>query len=152
MTNDRIGMHFGKDRYWPSADDQPQPDNELRGESCIALEEVSPAKKQIMASRSFGAPVLSIEVLREAISSYVARAAEKLRRPLARLEGHLSAHPYLVGNRFTVADINTAECVRYAQGHAELMAAFPALSAWLTGVQARPAFAAMWARRNAEPA
>ena len=82
----------------------------------------------------------------------VSVAAEKLRRPLARLEGHLSAHPYLVGDRFTVADINTAECVRYAQGHAELMAAFPALSAWLTGVQARPAFAAMWARRNAEPA
>jgi glutathione S-transferase len=82
----------------------------------------------------------------------VAVAAEKLRRPFARLNGHLAQHPYLVGARFTAADINTAECVRYAQGHAALMAEFPALGAWLAKVQARPAFQAMWARRNAEPA
>ena len=53
---------------------------ELQGESCLALEEVSPPKKQIMASRSFGSPVYTIEDLGEAVSSYVARAAEKLRR------------------------------------------------------------------------
>ena len=79
-------------------------------------------------------------------------AAEKLRRPLARLEGHLEGRAFLVGARFTVADINTAECVRYAQGHAGLMAEFPRLSAWLDRVQARPAFAAMWVKRMAEPA
>jgi glutathione S-transferase len=82
----------------------------------------------------------------------VAVAAEKLLRPFQRLEGHLAQHPYLVGDRFTVADINTAECVRYAQGHNALMARFPALSAWLDRVQSRPAFKAMWDRRNAEPA
>jgi glutathione S-transferase len=82
----------------------------------------------------------------------VAVAAEKLLRPLQRLEGHLSQHPYLVGDRFTAADINTAECVRYAQGHDALMARFPALSAWLKTVQSRPAFQAMWEKRTAEPA
>jgi glutathione S-transferase len=82
----------------------------------------------------------------------VAVAAAKLLRPLARLEGHLAAHPYLVGGRFTVADINTAECLRYAQGHDALMAQFPAVKAWLAALQARPAFAAMWTQRNAEPA
>ena len=82
----------------------------------------------------------------------LAVAAEKLVRPLQRLEAHLAQAAYLVGNRFTVADINTAECVRYAQGHAALMARFPALSAWLAKVQARPAFAAMWAKRTAVPA
>ena len=30
-------------------------------------------------------------------------------RPLARLNQHLSAHPYLVADRFTVADINRSE-------------------------------------------
>ncbi len=85
-------------------------------------------------------------------AALVAVAAEKLRRPFARLDGHLAAHPYLVGDRFTVADINTAECVRYAQGHADLIAEFPALKAWLERVQARAAFAAMWAIRIAEPA
>ncbi len=82
----------------------------------------------------------------------IAIAAERLRRPLARLEAHLAQHRYLVGGRFTVADINTAECVRYAQAHVGLMAEFPVLSAWLTGLQARPAFQAMWAMRLAEPA
>lgn len=82
----------------------------------------------------------------------IAVAAEKLLRPLARLEVHLAASPYLVGARFTVADINTAECVRYAQGHAALMAEFPVVRAWLDHVQARPAFQTMWALRTAEPA
>jgi glutathione S-transferase len=82
----------------------------------------------------------------------VAVKAEKLLRPLQRLEGQLAQHPNLVGDRFTVADINTAECVRYAQGHNALMACFPALSAWLARLHARPAFQAIWEKRLAEPA
>lgn len=53
---------------------------ELRGISCLALEEVAPAKKQIMCSRSFGAPVMDLAGLREAVTSYAMRATEKLRR------------------------------------------------------------------------
>jgi glutathione S-transferase len=82
----------------------------------------------------------------------IAAAAARLQRPFARLEGHLAARPYLVGDRFTVADINTAECLRYAQGHPPAFAGFPALAAWLDRMQARPAFQEMWAKRNAEPA
>jgi glutathione S-transferase len=81
----------------------------------------------------------------------IAVAAEKLRRPFARLETHLAAHPYLVGDRFTVADINTAECVRYAQRHDGLMASHPALGDWLQRCQSRPAFRAMWEKRTEEP-
>jgi glutathione S-transferase len=82
----------------------------------------------------------------------IAVAAEKLRRPLGRLQAHLVAHDWLVGDRFTAADINTAEVVRYAQGHPTLLAEFPAVLAWLERCQARPAFKAMWAGRMAEPA
>ena len=82
----------------------------------------------------------------------IAIAAEKLRRPLARLELHLASGGWMVGNRFTVADINTAECVRYAQSHPTLLAEFPAVKAWIERCQARPAFKAMWAARMAEPA
>lgn len=78
--------------------------------------------------------------------------AERLRRPLARLQSHLSGQDYLIGGRFTVADLNTAECVRYAQGHPTLLAEFPAVKAWLERCQARPAFQKMWAGRLAEPA
>lgn len=81
----------------------------------------------------------------------VANAAERLIRPLRVLESHLSTHAYLLGDRFTVADLNMAEVLRYAQGHRELMGPFPAVLAWLDTCQARPAFREMWARRLAEP-
>ena len=82
----------------------------------------------------------------------IAINAEKLRRPLKRLQAHLAAHPYLVADRFTVADLNLAECLRYAQGHPLLLAEFPAVKAWLETCQSRPAFQRMWATRMAEPA
>ncbi len=82
----------------------------------------------------------------------IAINAEKLRRPLKRLEAHLSAHSHLVGDRFTVADLNLAECLRYAQGHPTLLSEFPAVKAWLETCQAREAFKKMWAARMAEPA
>ena len=53
---------------------------ELRGLSCLALEEIEPPRKTICCSRSFGRPVLMLSELREAVSFYIARAAEKLRR------------------------------------------------------------------------
>jgi len=52
---------------------------ELRGTSCIPLEIKRPPKQQIICSRSFGKEVESEEELQEAVSTYIARAAEKLR-------------------------------------------------------------------------
>lgn len=53
---------------------------ELNGESCIELEEISPTKKQIVCSRSFGVKVTQFELLREAVCEYATRATEKLRK------------------------------------------------------------------------
>jgi DNA polymerase V len=52
---------------------------ELRGVSCLQLEEVAPAKQQIISSRSFGKPVTSLEGLSESVATHAARGAEKLR-------------------------------------------------------------------------
>lgn len=52
---------------------------ELNGLSCLALEEVSPARQQIISSRSFGELVYRIEDLQAAVATFTARAAEKLR-------------------------------------------------------------------------
>lgn len=82
----------------------------------------------------------------------IAIAAEKLRRPLKRLEAHLAGQSHLVGGRFTVADINLAECLRYAQSHPTLIGEFPAVTEWLEACQSRPAFKKMWEARLAEPA
>jgi len=53
---------------------------ELRGEPCIELTDMPAAKKQIACTRSFGHPVTGLTELREAISEFTSRAAEKLRR------------------------------------------------------------------------
>ncbi|WP_137169651.1 translesion error-prone DNA polymerase V subunit UmuC [Marinomonas sp. FW-1] len=52
---------------------------ELNGVSCLDLELVRPTKQQIICSRSFGHKVTDKQELREAISKYTTRAAEKLR-------------------------------------------------------------------------
>lgn len=85
-------------------------------------------------------------------AALVAKAVEALRRPLARLQAHLAAQDWLVGNRFTAADIMAEECARYAQPHPTLLADYPAVKAWIARCQARPAFQKMWAGRLAEPA
>lgn len=53
--------------------------HELRGQSCIALEDVPPAKKQIAVTRSFGRPVTQLSQLQQAVSEFASRAGEKLR-------------------------------------------------------------------------
>lgn len=52
---------------------------ELRGESCLELEEFAPVKQEIVCSRSFGERITDYDAMRQAICSYASRAAEKLR-------------------------------------------------------------------------
>ncbi|MDN0082397.1 Y-family DNA polymerase [Crenobacter sp. SG2305] len=52
---------------------------ELRGMFCLPLVEVEPAKQQIQSSRSFGQPVFRLDELREAVTLFLSRAAERLR-------------------------------------------------------------------------
>ena len=77
-------------------------------------------------------------------------AADGMARPLAHLDAHLAGRDWLM-DRFSVADICVAECVRYGQAH-PVLAAHPLVASWLARCQARPAFQAMWAGRLAEPA
>lgn len=52
---------------------------ELQGISCIEIEQSPKAKKQIIASRSFGQKVYSRDDLKEAITLYVQDAVSRLR-------------------------------------------------------------------------
>ena len=52
---------------------------ELAGEQCMEWEDQPADKQQIMCSRSFGRPVLKLQDLEQAISTFTSRAAEKLR-------------------------------------------------------------------------
>jgi DNA polymerase V len=71
---------------------------ELNGISCLALEEIPAAKKGIASAKSFGRPVESLVELEEALSTYTARAAEKLRTGRL-LATHLQV--FVATNRFS---------------------------------------------------
>jgi len=52
---------------------------ELRGIECLKYQEGETSRKSITSSRSFGKPVTELKDLEEAVSSYMAKAATKLR-------------------------------------------------------------------------
>ncbi|MBB3967179.1 Y-family DNA polymerase [Rhizobium metallidurans] len=53
---------------------------ELQGEPCMGLDHQPAARQTIMASRSFGRPVETLDEMEEAVATYISRAAEKMRR------------------------------------------------------------------------
>jgi DNA polymerase V len=52
---------------------------ELAGTACLELEEPAPPKQEICCSRMFGKRLTEIQPIKEAVATYVQRAAEKLR-------------------------------------------------------------------------
>ncbi|PZR00482.1 MAG: glutathione S-transferase [Cereibacter sphaeroides] len=105
----------------------------------------------LFAATSIEAPALSLLQASPEDEAAITDATNRLRRPLARLEAHLTRHDWLL-DRFSAADICVGECLRYAQGSKALTAEFPNSFAWLARCQARPGFQAMWQKRSAEPA
>jgi len=78
-------------------------------------------------------------------------AVRSLKKAFATLDKHLATNEYVVGNRFTAADLNIAEVLRYAQTEQALFDAHPNVSAWIKRCQSRPAYIAMQATRSQEP-
>lgn len=52
---------------------------ELQGVSCMELEDVPPAKQQIVASRSFGEKITELSDLKEALGKYIQDAVRRMR-------------------------------------------------------------------------
>ena len=67
----------------------------------------------------------------------------KLDRPFKVLDQHLAAQPYLLGDTFTVADLNVSAVMTLGVIAGVPMTAYPAMSAWLSRCIERPA-AADW--------
>jgi DNA polymerase V len=68
---------------------------ELNGVSCCETMDIQP-QKRIICSRSFGQPVAQLQDLHEAISTYTARAARKLRKLAAKTK---SLYVFLTTNK-----------------------------------------------------
>lgn len=75
--------------------------SELRGVSCLELDELAPPKQQIMASRSFGCMVHTVAELGEAVAWHVERAAQRLRAQES-LAG--AVYVFVKTNRFRETD------------------------------------------------
>ena len=71
---------------------------ELRGVACITLADGPVSKKSIASSKSFGYQVESLSELKEALATYIAQAAVKLRAQHALAN---SLQVYLTTNRFS---------------------------------------------------
>jgi DNA polymerase V len=70
---------------------------ELRGVSCISLEEIK-SKKNILSSKSFGRNVFKKSDLHEAISNYAVRACQKMRFQKTKAQ---AIHVYIRTNPFS---------------------------------------------------
>jgi glutathione S-transferase len=81
-----------------------------------------------------------------------ANAEAVLRDRFPIIDTALAGSGWLMGDRFTVVDINVAEVLRYAMPAQSLFDDNPNIKAWIEACHARPAFQKMWAARNAEPA
>lgn len=113
--------------------------------SFFAATEIEPRSIQILYNRV----QLPAEQRSEA---KVAEAIAALRAPLAAVDAALAESGFLVGGRFTVADINMAEVMRYCLPAPEALEGAPRVKAWLSACHARPAWKKIMARREEEPA
>lgn len=91
--------------------------HELRGISCLALEEVAADKQSCCVSRSFGEIVTELDVMKEAVASHAARAAEKLRHGQL-VASHLTV--FMLTDRFDDNDQIKPKSVYEAAATADL--------------------------------
>lgn len=67
-------------------------------------------------------------------------AEQSLQAPLGVLEKALSGHDWLLGDTFTVADINVAAIAALARPARVTLEAYPNVAAWLDRATGRPAY------------
>lgn len=139
-----INLYLAKKHGGPLAPADVKEDGQMSMWALWAATEVEPHSLAILTNRA-GKPEQRDEAKASA-------AIEALRGPLEVLDDSLATSGYLVGGRFTVADINLAEVMRYAMPAPELFEAAPQVKAWLAACHARPAFKIMMEKREAEPA
>jgi glutathione S-transferase len=140
-----INLYLAKKHGGPLAPANLAEDGLMTMWALWAATEVEPHSIQVVTHRVTKPPA-------ERDAKIAQAAIEALLAPFAVLDKALAATGFIVGGRFTVADINVAEILRYAMPAPELFEAAPRVKAWLAACHARPAFKAMMAAREKEPA
>lgn len=101
--------------------------------SFFGVTEIDPSLVELMVERTFRK-----EADRNAENEK--KHAERIKRPLGTLEGHLATHPWLVGTSFSVADLNVASVLSMATGAKLDLADYPHIQGWLNRCHERPAY------------
>ncbi len=141
-----INLYLGRKHGGPLAPASVREDGEMLRWSFWAASELELQAITVLYNRVGKPPA-------ERDEAAALAAIEALGPKFAVLDAHLAAQGgHMVGQRFTLADINVAEVVRYAAAAPEVFARAPHVKTWYDACQARPAFKAMWAKRDAEPA
>ena len=141
-----ITLYLAKKHGGPLAPADITEEGEMLRWTLWAATEVEPQTVQIVLVHDAG------QEASEGGRKTIAVASRMLKIPLSALELHLAGRSYLVGDRFTVADLNVAEVMRYAMGEPKLFEDKPNIRAWYERCHARPAFERMMAGRRAEAA
>lgn len=139
-----INLYLAKKHGGPLAPANVAEDGLAAMWSLWAATEVEPHSIQVLYNMAAKPP-------EERDAKLAATSVEALRAPFAVLDKELAKTGYIMGGRFTVADINVAEVCRYALPAKELFEAAPNVSAWMKACHARAAYQDMMAKRNAEP-
>jgi len=139
-----INLYLAKKHGGPLSAANVAEDGQMAMWTAWSLTEMEPHSIQILYHRVARPPA-------ERDARVADAAVAALRGPMSVLDKAVAATGYLVGGRFTVADINVAECVRYAQAAPELFEANQNVKKWLAACQGRAAFKEMMATRDKEP-
>ena len=99
--------------------------------SVWAISEIEPLQMQIVIQKFFNRDNMQQDV--------IDGATESLQRPLKVLEAHLAGREYLLGDRFTVADLNLAGVMQLMLMVQFDFSDYPNVSAWLGRCTARDA-------------
>jgi 3-hydroxybutyryl-CoA dehydrogenase len=140
-----INLHLSKKHGGPLGPRDAGEEALMTMWSFWAAADVEPHAIQITYNRVMRPPEQRDEALAKA--SVIA-----LDWPFSVFDAHLKkSGGHIVGGRFTIADINCAEVIRYAQAAPDLFERAPNVKAWLAACQARPAYREMMREREAEP-
>ena len=139
-----VNLYLARKHPGPLSGQSLEEEGEIGCWSMWAATEVEPHAVKIVLAYDNG-----IENTEEGRTT-IAMARRALKKAFAVLDRRLGATGHVVGNRFTVADLNLAEVFRYTQSQTELFDAAPNVKAWLAACQSRPAFRRMFELRAQE--
>jgi glutathione S-transferase len=116
-----LAEKYGKAPFWPST---PEGHAQCIQWSFFAMTEIEPHLMALLTHKIFLPPDQRDE-------KAVQKATEALKAPLKVLNDHLANREYLLGNEFSVADLNVAAVLSFAMLVKLDMSATPKAQAWL---------------------